>query len=231
MGPKVDIHSHLIPGVDDGAKSIEDSINILYELEKLGYEKIITTPHIYTHVFPNKENELADNLAQLRTRITEEGLKIRVDLAAEYFIDDTFQKRLVQKEEILSFGQGRFVLIETGFDILPFNWDDVIFELKSSGYTPVLAHPERYSYIMENRDILEKWKEIGIKFQVTSLSLAGMYGRESKRLAVYMVKNNFCNFIGSDLHNYRQLSYLMKARKTRIYKRALSSSIMNDQLL
>lgn len=226
---KTDIHSHLIPAVDDGVKTVEDSISILKELRTLGYKKVITTPHIYKDLYPNTEADLTKQYRNLLDRIEQEELDINLELAAEYFIDHYFLQKIKNNETLLSFGN-QYVLVETSFTSLPLIWDEVIFELKSSGYRPVLAHPERYQYVIEDKSILMKLKMRNIKFQLTGPSLLGVYGTAQQKIARYIIKNNWVDFIGSDLHNQVQIEGLRKVVKNKLYQKALRMPLLNYQL-
>ncbi len=224
-----DVHSHLIPGVDDGAKTLDESISILKDLEGLGFKQVVTTPHIYRDLYPNDESDLKVKYQELSERIKELKLNLELKLAAEYFIDDHFLSRIKNNVELLSFGD-RYVLIETSFSTLPLIWDEVIFELKSSGYKPVLAHPERYQYIMDDRSFLERLKMNNIKLQVTAVSLIGAYGVGQQKIARYLVKKKWVDFIGTDLHNRSQIEGLNKTHPNRFYQKALALPLLNYQL-
>ncbi len=142
---KVDIHSHLIPGIDDGSQSIEESISLLKGIEALGYKKIITTPHIMSDAYKNTPEIIKSGLSTLQKAAKKENILIEIDAAAEYYLDDGFCKLLSQKN-ILSINE-KFLLFETSYISKPLQIEDMIFEITSAGYIPIMAHPERYRYI------------------------------------------------------------------------------------
>ena len=138
---KVDIHSHLIPGIDDGAKSVEDSLALIKELVKYGYKKIITTPHVMSDLYKNDSTTIISGLEKIRKRLKEESIDIEFEAAAEYYVDYDFEQR-IGKEKFLTFGDN-YLLIEFSFLEAPRNLYDIIFKLQLEGYKLVLAHPAR----------------------------------------------------------------------------------------
>ena len=225
----VDIHSHILPGVDDGSKSMSESLEILRGLESLGYQKAITTPHIYPELYPNKEADLLEALPSLRDAAVDAGLRIEVGLAAEYFVDGTFLERLKEKSRFLTFGD-RYLLMETAFGNLPLFWEEVLFESKAQGFKPVLAHPERFTYVMDDITMLSRWRKIGLLFQVSLPSLVGFYGSTQKKLALQIIKLGYCDFLGSDIHSPSHLPVLQKALKTRARSVLRGRSMLNKSL-
>lgn len=221
---KVDIHSHLIPGIDDGVKSVEESIEILTGMEKMGYQKIITTPHIHSDYYPNTRNSILDGLKALQKAIEASGLKIKVEAAAEYFIDSEFLRLIESGEELLSFGDSNYVLVETPFMNRPLIFDEVVFKLKSNDYTPILAHPERYTYLSGDLFWLKKVKKQGVNLQITTTSLVGAYGREPQKIAIQLLKEEMVDFVGSDLHRSSQLPVFEKSMKQRIIPQMLKNN-------
>ena len=139
-----DMHSHLIPGLDDGAQTINDSITLVKELHRLGYKKLITTPHIMSDYYKNTAEIILKGLDTLREAINKEGIEIELAVAAEYYADQDFEGK-IKKHDLLTFGDN-YVLFEVSFVNPPVNIDKTIFDLKTSGYRPVIAHVERYPY-------------------------------------------------------------------------------------
>ena len=221
---KVDIHSHLIPGIDDGVKSIEESVQILAGLEKIGYQKVITTPHIHSDYYPNTKESIIDGLSAVKEAIATSGLKIELDAAAEYFIDSDFLRTIEDGEKLLSFGKPNYVLIETPFMNRPLIFDEVVFKLKSNDYTPILAHPERYTYLSGDLFWLKKVKKQGVNLQITTTSLVGAYGREAQKVANQLLKEGMVDFIGSDLHRLSQLPIFEKSVKQKIIPQLLKNN-------
>lgn len=224
---EVDMHSHLIPGIDDGCKSLEESVTIISKFQELGYKKLITTPHIYPEFYPNTKKIILENLGLLRKAIQEAGLTIQLEAAAEYFIDTELLTLIETPNEILSFGGEKYVLIETSFINRPLIFDEVVFRLKAQGFTPILAHPERYTYLLNDFSWLKKIKAQGVQLQMTASSLVGAYGRGAQKIANRLLKENLVDFIASDIHRSRQLIQLQKALKQKI----IPQNLKNNELI
>ncbi|MFT5639990.1 MAG: protein-tyrosine phosphatase [Cyclobacteriaceae bacterium] len=222
----VDIHSHLIPNVDDGSKSVEETVNILQNFEELGIKKVITTPHIYADVYPNTEEFLTERYEALLPFLKEAGISIDLRLGAEYFCDENFLKKIKSKKKLLSFGDN-YVLVETSFYTKPIMFQEVFFELQSQGYKPILAHPERYQYLEDSLEWLESIVENGVILQVNWGSLIGAYGKLPRKIAQKLLKKGLVTFMGSDLHRENQLEGFKKALDTKIQ----TETIQNDQLI
>ncbi|WP_436517634.1 tyrosine-protein phosphatase [Ekhidna sp. To15] len=225
----VDIHSHLIPNIDDGSQSMDQSIEMIESLISLGFKKVITTPHIHPN-YPNTPEIILAGLKSLQKEISKMNLDIEVEAAAEYYIDEKFHQKVKEKSLILSFG-GKHVLIETSFINKPFFFDSVIFDLKCNGYIPVLAHPERYKYLEGNIDWLKELKSMGVMLQVTLGSLGGYYGSKPEHMGKLLLKNEMVDFLGSDLHRFSHLEYLEKGLKTKYVQQSLNRNCIKNQLL
>jgi len=199
---QTDLHSHLIPGVDDGAPDLETALFLIKGMIQLGYKKLIITPHIHHEDYPNAPFSLIQAFHDLNAKIKSENLPIEIFLGAEYFLDSSFISRM-EKEELLHFGK-RWVLVETSL-YAPFNpLIEVLFQIRLKGYQPILAHPERYRYI-EDPEWLKKTRDTGCLFQVNILSYLGGYGKKAKNLAWYLLENGLVDFLGSDIHHKRAL--------------------------
>lgn len=227
---KVDVHSHLLPGLDDGVKSFEEAIEILKSLEHLGYEKIVTTPHIMREFYDNDSANIAEGFEMLSQKMTEEGLKIKLEFAAEYFLDEFFLEKLEKKEQLLYFGD-KYVLAETSFYNAPVFLKDAFFQLNAQGYKPVFAHPERYIYLQQNDALLDELNNMQVFFQVNLASLGGHYGTPAKKLALKMIEKNYIHFIGSDCHNLNHLEILKKTIKSKKYQSLPFGNLLNNTLL
>lgn len=226
---RVDVHSHLIPGIDDGSKDMEDSLNLVRALVDLGYQKLITTPHIMSDAFRNTPEIILEGLEKLRGKIKEEGIKVEIEAAAEYYLDEVFVKNL-GKVELMSFGgKKRYLLFETSYVSQPMALRDTIFKLKTLGYQPVMAHPERYQYFWEHESIEEvlELKERGCLMQVNLTSFAGNRGRRAAFIAKEMAKANQIDFVGTDLHRMSQVSSIYRAMHN---SRELRNIVANDSL-
>ena len=218
---KVDMHSHLIPRIDDGSKSIEESISLLRQLIDLGYKKVITTPHIYYELYPNSSEIILKGLSQLKAVIKKEELDIELEAAAEYFMDDHFEG-LLEKDDILTIGSTKMVLVEMSFFAAPPKLYDYLFRLQTKGYQPLLAHPERYSFYNNDIQKFEELKDRGCLFQINLLSLQGHYGKSVQKMAEKLLKVNMVEFFGTDLHNEFHAEALEELGKSKYLENLLS---------
>lgn len=204
---EVDMHSHLIPGIDDGAQTMDDSIVMLAKFESLGFKKVITTPHIMSDYYRNTPEIILPKLDELRETAQKLNLSIEIEAAAEYYFDETLLTKLKSKEKLLTFGDN-YVLFEFSFHTEPARVDELIFEFLTNGYKPVLAHYERYAFLQGSIENAIKWREQGVNIQMNLNSLGGHYGPEIQRLSSTMVKNNVIDFLGTDCHRIEHLMIL-----------------------
>ncbi len=189
-----DWHSHILPGVDDGIRTLEESLEVLDAYEKMGVRRVWFTPHIMED-FPNETSFLQKRFAEL---CLEYDGHIELNLAAENMLDALFEDRL-EKKDFLPLGKdGKHLLVETSYFSPPMNFDDLIDDIQFSGYRPVLAHPERYRY-MDEEDY-KKLRNRGVLMQVNMMSLVGMYGNTARKKAMWLLKNRMIDLTGSDLH-------------------------------
>lgn len=177
-----DMHAHVLPGLDDGAESIDQALAMIRKLQQLGYQKLILTPHVMGDFYKNSASDIKAKLAELQLAAQQEQIAVVLEGAAEYYLDEWFVQKLEDKEPLLCFG-GNYVLIETSYINEPMRFQDIIFQIKSNGYKPVLAHPERYSYLYNRWDHLVEWHRNEVLFQINLNSLTGYYGPEAKRTA------------------------------------------------
>lgn len=202
-----DMHSHFLPGVDDGARTMEESLAMLRKMQEFGYQKCILTPHIKMDMYPNSEADLQLRFLELTQAMDEAGLTIRVELAAEYYLDDHFLNRL-ENTPLLSFGPQRYVLVEFSFVNAP------VFELETfqriidKGYTPILAHFERYVYFHGSIASAETYRAMGVNIQLNLNSLTGHYGPDVKKQAERMLDQFTVDFVGTDAHRMDHLVLL-----------------------
>ena len=198
-----DMHSHLIPGIDDGAPTMDHSIAMLNKFAQLGYRKVITTPHILGEVHPNTPEIILKGLAEVQAEIKRLEIPIELEAAAEYYCDETLLPKIKAKE-LLSFGDN-LVLMEYSM-ISPSQYEaQALFELQVAGYTPVLAHFERYPYYHGNFEKVEQLRERGILIQVNLLSLTGRYGPGVKKMAEELIEKGLVDFLGTDCHRIEHL--------------------------
>lgn len=222
-----DIHSHLIPSIDDGVKTLDESISIIKEMHSLGFKRIITTPHIMNHRFPNTKETITSGYEKVKKELIKRDIDIRLEMAAEYYYDEHFIE-LVRKKDLLTFGDN-YVLFEFSYTTKPFRIEQTVYELLSLGYKPVLAHPERYSYYSSDYKKYDSLKDLGLLFQINLNSLNSFYGKKPKKAAEYLVDNNLVDFVGSDIHAMKYFDSLKKFTQTSKLKEVFQKNqIKND---
>jgi protein-tyrosine phosphatase len=226
----VDMHSHLLSGLDDGTESIEDSIILIKEFVSLGYKKLITTPHIMGDFFKNTPEMILSKLEELKKAVAEEGIDIKLEAAAEYYLDEWFLLKLQSPKELLTFGE-KFLLFETSYINESAILNEALFQIKACGLIPVLAHPERYTYLFSNFGKCKEIYDKGVLFQLNINSLSGYYSKASQELGKKLIDHEMVNFVGSDCHGLRHIEALKKSRSTKYYGKALELNLFNNSLL
>jgi protein-tyrosine phosphatase len=204
----VDMHSHVLPGIDDGAQNTEESIVLIKKMMELGIKKIIATPHIMADFYRNTPETINGALEVLKSELVKQNIDIKVEAAAEHYFDETFEKR-VEEHRLLTMGDN-YALFEYSFINPPPNAFEVIQKMIELGnYKPILAHPERYNYMtIEQMANLRSW---GCNMQMNTISLTGYYGKDVKKKAESMVDNNIVDFISSDMHHPRHAAAFKNA--------------------
>lgn len=204
----VDIHSHILPGIDDGSRDLSSSVLYVKGLSELGIRKFICTPHIFTELYPNNAQTIFPALDLLKKELQLQNIDIEIQAAAEYMLDLDFVE--LQKSDNLLCLKDKFILVEMSYQVETRDIDQFIFDLTSKGYLPVLAHPERYLYYHNNFQKYRRLKEQGCLFQVNLLSLAGYYGKSVKQVALSLLKENMIDLVGTDLHHINHLEFIKK---------------------
>ncbi len=205
----VDIHSHLLPGIDDGAKTLEDSIALLTRMRSYGIKNFITTPHVLGDVYPNSTAMIHRKLAEVKAVLAQNNLQdINIEAAAEYMLDEQFSERLLQ-DDILAL-KDNYVLVEMSYFSAPLNLYQMLYDLQLKGYIPVLAHPERYSFYHRDFQAYYKLKKAGCLFQLNLLSLTPHYGKSVQNISKQLLKNNLYDVVGTDTHHMRHLDSLLQ---------------------
>ena len=202
-----DMHSHLIPGIDDGAKTAEESISLIRRFAALGYRKLITTPHVNSR-FRNTPEIILGGMASLQQALTAEHIDIEVMAAAEYQIEDGFDK-LMKEGHFLTFGEN-YLLIELSYFVPHPALSEIIYELQSAGYNLILAHAERYAYWHHNLKMPESLIDRDVHLQVNLSSLSGSYGHEVRQMARTLISRGWVEFAGSDVHNQAYMDNFIK---------------------
>ena len=201
----VDIHSHILPGIDDGAKNIEESKRLIYKMKKIGFSKIIGTPHTYTGLFDNTNVSIKNSFNKLKQSKIED---IEIDYASEYMIESSLIKK-IENKNLLTL-KNNYVLIEMSYISKPNKLYDILFLLITNNYIPILAHPERYRFFFEDIKNFYELKNIGCLFQINLLSVIGYYGKDVKNYCNKLLKNNLIDFTGSDIHNIHHIECFEK---------------------
>jgi len=204
----IDIHSHLLPGIDDGSKSIEDTIVIIEEMKKIGVSEFITTPHVMNSVWNNSKTDIESKLNFTQNKLKEHGITNTFKAAAEYMLDNSFVAQFEQ-EPLLTLKEN-YVLVEMSYLNPPMNLFDILFELQVAGYQPILAHPERYNFYHHSHNAYKRLKTAGCKFQLNALSCVGYYGPEVAKAADFLLKNGMIDFAGTDIHHKKHIEFFSK---------------------
>jgi len=231
---EVDVHSHVLPGIDDGAKALDDSLDMIERMSKFGVRKIITTPHIMYEFYRNTPEIIHQKLEFVQEAIKERGMDVELEAAAEYYLDDAFIFMIKNKEPLLTFGD-KCILIETNYIQNHPELLQVIFDLRIQGYKPVFAHPERYAYLTKQRDkeTLAAYQRVfdsGALFQLNIMSFAGYYGPQIKHTAELLLKVGMVHMVGSDAHKVEHVRLINAMKQTKIFERITSVELMNNSL-
>ena len=227
---KTDMHSHLLPGIDDGAQDLESSVQLIRGMRELGYQKLITTPHVIWDLFKNTPAIIHEKLYLLQKAVADAGIDIEIQAAAEYFLDEHVEELLKKKEPLLTLN-GNKVLAEFSMAFPSLNIKDLLFEMVMNGYQPVIAHPERYVYLQKNKDFYRELRDIGCLFQLNLLSVYGYYGRSVKDLSEYLLSEDYYDLIGTDLHNINHLEALQKIGMHNHLKKLMYSDKLINKVL
>lgn len=225
-----DLHSHLLPGIDDGSQSVEESLELIRSLKKLGFKKFVTTPHVMSGGYDNTPETIKAAYDKLIAYLAEQGEEIELQAAAEYYFEDNFLK-LIEEDNLLSFS-GKHVLFELPNLNEPQDLEVAIFNMTSKGYKPVLAHVERYPYLYQNGfDRMEHLRNMGVLLQVNIATFGGVYKRPMMNFAFELAEKGMVDLLGSDTHQQRHIGYLQKALEDKRFLQMLSNhSFLNSQL-
>lgn len=215
----VDMHSHILPGIDDGAKTPADSIALIRSMMSLGIKKIIATPHMMADFYKNTPETINASLEILRAELKKQGIDIVVEAAAEHYFDETFEP-MINKRSLMTMGDN-YTLFEYPFMSPPPNAFTVIQKMIEWGeYKPILAHPERYGYM--NLDAIADVRSWGCSIQMNTIALTGYYGNTIKKKAEAMIDESLVDFISSDMHHLKHAAAFRDALKTPYMEKLLS---------
>lgn len=225
-----DIHSHILPGIDDGSPDIETSLLLVEGLIKLGISHSIATPHIIGDLYRNNCDTINNALSALRDALEEKQLKFKINAAAEYMLDAYFLELLQKKVPLLTL-KNNLILTEFSYAERPFNIENIVFAVITEGYQPILAHPERYAYYHNDYKQYHHLADLGFLLQVNLLSLTGYYGKGVAKAAAYIIKNKLVSFIGTDLHHLRHLDALNDPANKTVFAELFSGQTFNNDMI
>ena len=202
----VDIHSHLLPGIDDGAKSLEETENLMSQMNALGIKHFNTSPHIFTNVWDNTTAVITKKLNETKLELEHKNCYDTFEAGAEYMLDSFFLRRL-ESEKLLTL-KNNYLLVEMSYLNPPIQLFEILFEIQLAGYKPILAHPERYVFYHNNYKELHKLKNSGCLFQLNLLATVGYYGKNIEMVAEKLLQDDLYDFVGSDIHHQKHLDAL-----------------------
>ena len=224
---KTDIHSHFIPGIDDGAPDMETTISLIKEMQGLGFKKVITTPHVMSDFYKNSSDIILKGLTDIRSELKVQNINMKFEAAAEYYIDYDFEQK-IGKEKFLTFGDN-YILVELSFMEAPKNLFDIIFKLQLEGYKVVLAHPERYAFF--TMDDYEELVNREVLLQINWLSIIGYYSPQIEQKTKDLISADMVSFIGSDCHNMNHAELYKKCQTKKAWHDLNNSSkLLNNTL-
>ena len=201
----IDIHSHICYGIDDGSKSIEESIKLLKKMSEEGITDLILTPHYVIDTNYNADNECKKNIyEELKKACKKENITINLYLGNEIYVDDSIDKE-IKSNKILTMNNTDYILVEFSLFQYSSNYKLIIHNLLTKGYKVIIAHPERYIYIDKKLELIEELREMGALFQGNYLSLFDKYGKDAKKQLKRLLKKRYIDFLGTDMHHMEEL--------------------------
>jgi tyrosine-protein phosphatase YwqE len=224
---KTDMHSHILPGIDDGAPDVETSLILIKGLMDMGVTSSIATPHIIGDLYRNDANTINAALKTLQDELKKQQIDFKVSAAAEYMLDSYFIELLAHKTKLLTI-KDNIILTEFSYASMPEDPGKMSFAIIMEGYSPILAHPERYPYYYNNYKIFHHFVDLGFQLQVNLLSLTGYYGKDALKVARYLLKNDLVSYVGTDMHNVRHLGLLTNPKTHEDFKKLLSHKSWNE---
>ncbi len=223
------MHSHLLPGLDDGVQTLEQAEEIIVNFIKLGYTHLITTPHVMSDVYKNSAKGILEKLQELKNYLNHKNIVISLSAAAEYYLDEALFKMIETDQPMLTFGQ-KYLLFETNFITEPFNLKEFIFLATTRGYKLVLAHPERYLYLQNNflkvQDLLDR----GVLLQLNINSITGYYSKPVQKMAFKLIDKGWIHWLGSDCHHLQHAKLMAEAKRSRYFRKVLTLPLLNNSL-
>ncbi|MEO5892435.1 MAG: CpsB/CapC family capsule biosynthesis tyrosine phosphatase [Ferruginibacter sp.] len=223
---QTDIHSHILPGIDDGSPDIASSLKLVQGIYDLGIRKTVATPHVISDLYRNTPEIINAALEKLREATKEAQIDIEINAAAEYMLDDYFLKLLHEDAPLLSIHKN-IILTEQSYASSSNNLNEIAFSIMTRGYRPIMAHPERYFYYHNNYESYGHLKDMGFFLQVNVLSLTGYYGKSVAKAARYILDNDMADFVGTDMHHDRHLNLMQKGDNLELFKKYLDKRNYN----
>jgi protein-tyrosine phosphatase len=226
---RVDIHSHLLPALDDGVATFEEAERIILQFINLGYKKLITTPHVMSDQYRNTPTIINQKLLELRQHLLLKKIDIEIHAAAEYYLDESLMQMLEDDQPLLTLGKN-YLLFETNFVTESFLVNDFIFKALTKGYKPILAHPERYLYLQNNFSKAQELLDRGVLFQLNISSLTAYYSKSAQQMAHKLIDRGCVHWLGSDCHIFQQVKLMENAFTSRYCRKALTLPLLNNSL-
>ncbi len=227
---QTDIHSHMIFGLDDGAQTVEDSLELIKNMHSLGFSTIITSPHVHSDFYPNTTGGILTQYKKVLAAIEAEKIDIQFKTAAEYMINDWFMELLKEEEELLTI-HDKHVLVEMSYLAESPYLNDAIFQLQAKGYTPILAHPERYNFYHHDYKQYQELKDRGCLLQLNTIALSGYYGSHVKKIATQLLDDGLYDYCGSDMHHMRHFKALEGLLNSKIIHKLAEYPFRNSEIL
>ncbi len=226
-----DVHCHILPGVDHGSRSVEQSLELLEAQMEMGIHRVILTSHVTAVTFENTRESLTSAFEVLKQAVAEAGLDMELHLSAEYRMDEYFDKEY--KAGHLIAMPGNHILLENSFQQELLNLDELLFDMQVQGYKTILAHPERYTYYSRRRKRYEALHNAGARFQVNLLSFTGYFGEEARESALWFARNGMIDYLGTDMHNIKQAHIIMDYLNSKEWRKmapGLQETVKNDMI-
>lgn len=229
----IDMHSHILPGIDDGSQDIEESIKMIKEAKNVGFTAIISTSHYIEESYNFSKHEREELIKNVNEALEAENIDIKIYNGAEAYISTNLNE-LIKKEELPTINESKYLLMELPMHSEILYLDNIIYDLKTNGITPIIAHPERYSYVQKNPKILQDIINKGVLFQANYGSIIGRYGKDAEKTVKKLLKDSMIHFLGTDTHRsgtiYIQMDKILKKLEKLIGKEKLELlSTINPQ--
>jgi len=213
----IDLHCHLLPGIDDGCADMQTTLEMAREYLKHDVSRLVVTPHVRSGMFDNNEGDIRELVVETRQKLNEQNINLDIRPGAEYYWDENFLRKCMDHQNLLTLGDyGKHVLVEFNYLTKPLNLREVVFDLKVKGITLVMAHPERYKFVGEDLDFVEDLINAGMLLQGTLGPLAGIWGSRSKSLLKKLLKKDLIHLISSDSHSPKNVSKYINGTKDKL---------------